>query len=244
VCVSILADRFTDLIGERFQLVFARLFGAGGGGLSSISRRASVIGWVLFFALVCAGSAMAGEFAPEEVEILHLRSGFPLAGTHMEIGCASCHEGEHFEDVPTRCAGCHTPAGAVPASVPSARHLPSSDDCDACHTEDRWERQAVVEHAAVRGECRRCHDGRVAAGKVRGHVVSGDNCGACHTSPFSFGNARYSHAGIAQPCGDCHNGMAAVGLPPGHMDSATTCNTCHATETWQPKAAIVALSPR
>jgi len=83
-----------------------------------------------------------------------------------------------------------------------SRHIPSDNNCGACHTRRVhpcvWTTPNLVVRAAAMNSCRSCHS---ACGRrpCCNHVPTTQDCGACHGT-LSWSPARFDHSGIAGNC--------------------------------------------
>jgi hypothetical protein len=91
------------------------------------------------------------------------------------------------------------------------------------------------DHANVRsGQCKTCHDGKLASGMPARHLMVTNSCDTCHR-PTSWTPAQFSHNGVsANTCMACHNGISASAKPPGHFMTARSCDSCHKSIGWTP----------
>ena len=132
------------------------------------------------------------------------------------------------------CFSCHN--GST-ATGKNSGHMPSSNECEQCHSTRRWSPAAAFDHSGiVPGTCNTCHNGTTARGTPNGHFSSNLSCDACH-STRTFSTANYDHAGTAYPgdhrqsldCDDCHGGNSAIvtwSAPAYQPD----CAGCHARD--------------
>lgn len=185
--------------------------------------------------LACAG-AVVGPAGAEEVTgkpFDHVGTRFILTGSHEGVACESCHARGVFRGTPTQCSFCHDGSGMRAESGKPLDHLPTSNQCDDCHTTMTWY-EVRFEHSSVQGACSSCHNDMTAAGKPPGHVVTSLECDSCHNT-FGWSGTRFDHAGITSNCASCHNGIDATGLPTsGHFMTAQDCSLCHRNTAWRP----------
>ncbi len=128
------------------------------------------------------------------------------------------------------CATCHNGLTAVGKS---AKHIPSNNSCDNCHTVNAWT-PARFEHIGVAMNCSQCHDAVHATGKPANHVQTAIACNTCH-STMAWLPVIFRHSGISGNCQTCHNGMGTSGKPLAHMTSSLDCASCHHNTTaWTP----------
>lgn len=119
----------------------------------------------------------------------HLLSGFPLMGAHVRVPCEQCHSAGVFEGTPTRCTWCHTQGGPVAASFKRLNHIPTTMECDVCHTDRSWH-IGRLDHFLVSQPCFTCHNNATARGKPADHIPAPTTCNDCHStqrwSPAQF----------------------------------------------------------
>jgi len=145
----------------------------------------------------CATCHSAEGWGRARADFDHSATGFPLAGAHARLDCASCHgETRRFTGLSSTCRSCHrddSPHGAQFAAR----------DCDACHAPAQWDGAARFSHARtsfplvgehVRVACASCHAGAGAARRYEG--VAHATCESCHDDP---------HEGVfGADCRTCH----------------------------------------
>ena len=127
----------------------------------------------------CAQAAAAA--APITVPFDHLTSGFELDGVHRDLPCESCHLNAVFFGTPRDCGSCHTTGSQFNATPKTATHIPSSNNCAACHNTISFRPAFHFDHAEVLGSCVSCHNGTIAQGEGPTHPQTSQNCAACHS---------------------------------------------------------------
>lgn len=162
----------------------------------------------------------------------HDRTAFPLAGAHAQTPCESCHLGGRMQGTPRTCAACHLGGGSLAKTRRPANHVPTSNDCDGCHTAFTW-RDARFDHADALGNCVTCHNGSLASGKSGDHLPTSNACADCH-DVRSWSPASFDHVGITSRCATCHDGRRAEGKSKDHLTTTPVCESCHGTEVWAP----------
>ena len=167
----------------------------------------------------------------------HFSTGFELDGAHRTVNCESCHVGAVFTATDPRCINCHSAGGTVRSSQMPPNHPSTTGICEDCHTTSSWAPVYYMDHTAVIGDCRGCHNGLQAAGKPINHPVSGDNCDDCHQSVAWF-PAVFDHANVTAGCYSCHNGVDATGKGVAHIQSTNLCEDCHSSSFWQPATMV------
>jgi hypothetical protein len=139
------------------------------------------------------------------------------------------------------CASCHNGAyTAVNALAKPSTHIPTTTQCDLCHTRGyaAWS-PAVMNHTGLAGTCLTCHSGAYVAQnaqtKPATHVTTTAQCDTCHNSTTTWATAAFSHTtvtpAVAGRCTDCHNSVNALGKPTNHIPTTAQCDTCHKSFT-------------
>jgi hypothetical protein len=116
----------------------------------------------------------------------HSLTGFPLAGTHASVACASCHVNGRMKNTPTQCIGCHN---TMTAPGEPQSHPKTTNRCESCHLTSTWRDMAFMDHTQATGSCASCHNGTLALGKSANHIVTAAPCGNCHLNTVSFAGA-------------------------------------------------------
>jgi hypothetical protein len=168
----------------------------------------------------------------------HLQTGFSLTGAHRSVRCESCHVRGIFTGTPKLCVGCHSRASRIATTVKPAKHIPSSPECDLCHTPTVWSIARFNHNTPGLGgtprACIRCHNGTTATGKPGNHLPTTASCDSCH-STTAWRPATFDHSTVAPgTCASCHNGTTATGKPSGHFVTTRSCDACHSTSRWLP----------
>ncbi len=175
----------------------------------------------------------------------HSKTEFPLTNAHEKVGCAACHAGEIYEDLPTTCIGCHR--------IQDIHDNRFGPKCEECHSNTKWteikfdhdkntdftltgaHRDAVCNdcHAnnihdnSMKGACQECH------GTDDPHLGAlGPRCDSCHTTSGWIVDVRFDHDlttfpligqhGVV-PCEACHRDQR-------YRMEQTGCAACHAAE--------------
>ncbi len=133
-----------------------------------------------------------------------------------------------------RCSSCHNSVNALGRPT---NHIPTTAQCDTCHTSFAAFAPAAMSHAATTGpvsagNCAICHSGTYVFANARTkpatHITTSAQCDACHKSTVSWAGASYAHdAAAAGRCSECHNGSAALGRPTVHIPTTAQCDSCH-----------------
>ncbi len=166
----------------------------------------------------------------------HALTGFPLTGLHVAAECASCHIGGIFKGTPRNCSGCHAKGKRVVATAMSSKHIPTTEQCEVCHSSTVTFLGAHFNHGSVApNDCKNCHNGVMATGKPTSHnsgikASAKIACGSCHRS-IAWLPAFMNHSDIVvNPCSSCHGGNYAdvMGKTANHIPTASiACETCH-----------------
>ncbi len=172
----------------------------------------------------------------------HSKTNFPLVGKHLDVPCASCHQGGDFKAPVAHdaCADCHKPdphSGQFSARADGGR-------CESCHTVQGWSPStfSVADHAKTKFplafphaavKCASCH---IPAGKETKFKIKFAQCVDCHADEHQ---GQFAGAPWRNRCEQCHAGAtfkrstyslakhqkSAFPLTGGH--EAVACNECH-----------------
>jgi len=205
------------------------------------------LGWIapLALALLAAASvvlvpatpAAAAGAAPITVPFDHLTTGVELDGVHRDLPCESCHLNAVFRGTPRDCGTCHIKGSLFNATPKTTTHIPSTNNCAACHNTISFRPDMHFSHAEVMGSCVSCHNGTIATGMtIPPHPKTNQNCAACHSviswNPPSMVDHTQIPLAVAGFCIICHNGKDADGKNAGHIATSLECGDCHLTTTW------------
>ena len=176
-----------------------------------------------------------------------------------QVECSACHRdtntggfvlttfldptGEH-QKLNSGCEGCHISRFiANPFALKAPGHLPTGQDCDACHTNNAFN-PSIFNHSGISDNCASCHDGNVnhVSAGARGatntalHRSTTQDCGECHNTD-NFADAFVDHTGpevVGKRCDTCHDGGAcgAIGKHTGHVVTNEDCSACHVPGTF------------
>lgn len=144
------------------------------------------------------------------------------------------------------CASCHNGAyAAVNAKAKPVTHIPTTLQCDSCHTTTAWLPTSFAHTGVAPGTCATCHNGTSARGKTNTHIPTTASCDVCHRNYVAFAPANMSHSGTTGPvatanCSTCHSGayvaINAQAKTATHIATTAQCDTCHtnaaATLSW------------
>jgi hypothetical protein len=178
----------------------------------------------------------ADKAPPVTIPFDHLSTGFELDGVHRDLPCESCHINAVFKGTPRNCGTCHIQGSPYNATPKTVKHIPSSNNCAACHNTIAFRPDVHFEHREVMGSCISCHNGVVAQGEGPTHPATSQNCAACH-SVLTWNPATtvdHTQIPLAQAgfCIICHNGTQAAGKPANHLVTNLECGDCHLSTTW------------
>ena len=202
-----------------------------------MTKRARISGLIAWLPLLFMLQAIGAEKAPPvTIPFDHLSTGFELDGVHRELPCESCHINAIFKGTPRNCATCHIQGSPYNATPKTTTHIPSSNNCAACHNTIAFRPDVHFEHREVMGSCVSCHHGVQAQGKGPTHPATSQNCAACHSVLTWNPTTTVDHTQIplaaAGFCIICHNGTQASGKPANHVVTSLECGDCHLTTTW------------
>jgi hypothetical protein len=166
-------------------------------------------GRILGECVTCHTTTSFHEIAGRDI---HLRTGFPLTGAHLQVTCEACHvdaRAGEFTALDLRCVSCHerdyrsaTPIDHVAAGF--------STDCETCHTTVAFTYAVQFDHATASGgypllgahamiRCASCHD--EASQQPIFQPAGPEDCITCHADEH-----QRAHAGaFPTTCTACHN---------------------------------------
>jgi hypothetical protein len=174
-----------------------------------------------------------------------------LTPTHSDTkgqDCGVCHNTVSFADAIFDHTGivsdcgltCHVAdgsgtAGGMPISTPFYAHMPTSEDCSACHTPGTFS-TGTFSHAPIYIDppalCADCHNDVISVGKLSNHIPTNLDCADCHNTT-TFTGAIFDHAAFdTSNCALCHDGDIALGKSPNHVATSQDCSSCHVTNTY------------
>ncbi|HEX8297583.1 MAG TPA: cytochrome c3 family protein, partial [Rubricoccaceae bacterium] len=160
-----------------------------------------------FAGQTCASCHETSRWSTASQGFNHQQTGFPLAGAHASVSCASCHGSgptARFAGTPEACASCHADES------PHGNQF-AGQGCQTCHAPTRWEATPGFSHA------------RTGFPLVGQHVEA--SCASCHA-----GGARAVFASAETACASCHEDAHDGAL-------GADCQTCHAPTGWARMAA-------
>lgn len=174
----------------------------------------------------------------------------PSTFAHVGINnnCQSCHNGDY------------TRPGSQGDIILGKHdlHIPTQDDCNACHVIATNFGGATFSHTGIDRGCEGCHNGTFTTasntilGKPRNpfnpndetlHILTDQDCYFCHSTDTDWqtsGQALFAHTGISGNCTSCHDGTyLAMGAldkasAPNHPITTADCGACHTTESVPP----------
>ncbi|HEX5372734.1 MAG TPA: cytochrome c3 family protein, partial [Aquabacterium sp.] len=206
--------------------------------ITSPMRRAAAA-LLLLIVLMCVGmwSGLAVAQGAGVTRFDHLKTGFPLTGSHSTLRCESCHQNGVFKGTPKDCQTCHTTGSRFSRAnvVWPSNHIPTTQSCDTCHGTQSFSGARFTHTGVIPGNCQSCHDGLHTQGKSASHVSTRASCDSCH-STTSWNGAKPDHSGFssATNCASCHNGRAATGKSSSHIPVSSNCTSCHGVNAWKP----------
>ncbi len=135
---------------------------------------------------------------------------YVLAGAHVSLDCASCHNG-NYNNTPNTCFGCHS-ADYNGANNPNHITAQFPTDCTVCHSQTAWV-PSTFDHDDLYFP--------IYSGKHQGEW---DQCVECHTTPNNY--TLFS-------CIDCHEHDNQNEVDNDHEDvngyqyNSNACYSCH-----------------
>jgi hypothetical protein len=193
--------------------------------------------WMAGLALLWGHGASGAPTAPPiTITFDHLSTGFELDGVHRDLPCESCHVNAVFKGTPRNCGTCHITGSSFDATPKTTTHIPTSNNCAACHNTIAFRPDVHFNHAEVMGSCVTCHNGTIAQGEGPTHPATSQNCAACHSvltwNPTTTVDHSQIPLAVAGFCIICHNGTQAAGKSANHIATNLECGDCHLTTTW------------
>jgi len=88
---------------------------------------------------------------------------------------------EHANLVIRAANSCRTCHSGVQAATLPRNHLPTTQECGACHGTLSWSPPGSTHRNS--GNCQSCHNGAAATGKVANHMTTRGSCSTCHRYP-------------------------------------------------------------
>lgn len=143
---------------------------------------------------------------------LHAQTSFPLAGTHAQLNCISCHTDDAngaFTPLETGCISCHEEDYENALSVDHvAAGFPTQ--CETCHNDLQWQGTLFEHVLASNGfELIGAHDQIACASCHRSpdltpifETTNDQNCISCHQNDY---DDEHAGSGFPTACLDCHN---------------------------------------
>lgn len=188
----------------------------------------------------CASCHAAGIATPKSVNHIPARDDCSVCHDSTDVFTSTTFFTTVHPGITNGCEGCHDERFIPdrPELVKSASHLPTTQDCELCHTVDVF-RPSIFAHTGITGNCASCHDGSPNHVALRAvgepdtaiHRNTSGDCSVCHNTS-SFLDAFVDHSGpdvIGKRCDSCHNGTDATGKDaiPDHVPTTQDCDICH-----------------
>jgi predicted CXXCH cytochrome family protein len=134
----------------------------------------------------------------------------------------------------TDCTVCHNGSFVFAnALAKAADHIPTSRNCDFCHTNFTAFAPAQMNHTLdSASKCATCHNGNFtgsnAQTKTANHVSTTAQCDTCHLSTATWATVTYMHASGDTACSTCHTaGGSGLSKQAGHIPTSLQCSVCH-----------------
>jgi hypothetical protein len=196
----------------------------------------------------CASCHSTGIALPKKVNHIPAQAECSVCHSNTNTGgfalTTFLNPGGEHQKFNNGCEGCHISRFIInPLALKAPGHLPTAQDCNDCHTNDRFT-PSIFNHSGISDNCASCHDGNlnhVSAG-ARGatntalHRSTTQDCGVCHNTT-NFADAFVDHSGpevVGKRCDSCHDGGAggAIGKHSGHVVTSEDCSVCHVPGTF------------
>ena len=182
----------------------------------------------------------------KQSEFDHDDTDFVLHGKHADIDCNSCHAGERYQGLPSKCSSCH-----LLDDVHAGRF---GGSCEDCHSETKWTRIEFDHDAGTdfplegkhrEVQCGACHTSEALDDNPGSECINchrndddhqgryGRKCESCH-APGGWSKVRFDHdtetefplrgGHVEAGCVSCHRGDAYSD------DLAVDCYSCHVAD--------------
>jgi len=189
----------------------------------------------------CEGCHTTDAWKPAQFD--HNRTNFKLTGSHINVGCKSCHINGIYKNTPGDCFSCHAAKDVHKGQF--------GKNCGTCHQTTKWS-GAKFDHNAtafplignhVKLSCNSCHKNDVFEGTPKAcfacHAKDedhngqlGTNCSTCHV-PTGWKDSIFDHNSTAFPLTGKHAGVACSQCHPSRQYKIPTeCASCHAEPTF------------
>jgi len=170
---------------------------------------------------------------------------FPLVGTHNQVTCATCHQGNVYRGTPRDCVGCHRTAYDR-TTLPNHAAAGFPVTCENCHRPtDPSFRNGGFNHSTVfalvgrhaQATCATCHTNNVYRGTPR-------DCVGCHRPAYDRTTTpNHAAAGFPVTCENCHRPTDSSFQGAGFNHSSVfalvgrhaqvSCATCHTNNVYK-----------
>ena len=170
----------------------------------------------------------------------------PVSHQPTNAQCSDCHKStsswattamDHSKLTPPAVIGGHSCSTNCHNGTPNqglakpGSHIPTTAQCDNCHTNFTAFAPATMSHAGTAGSCISCHGGGYvsvnAQAKHATHIATTQSCDSCHGT-IAWKPATNFHVGVVPgTCATCHNGSNATGKNLTHIPTSLACDSCH-----------------
>jgi hypothetical protein len=121
---------------------------------------------------------------------------FPLEGSHFDLACGECHNGQRFAGTPRECAACH--------QEPSVHAGLFGTDCARCHTDQGWRPAQLTQHKFPldHGD-----EGKIDCNVCHTETYASYTCTNCHAHEAAEVAAQHREEGVEgdiTACATCH----------------------------------------
>lgn len=162
----------------------------------------------------CARCHTVDNWLVDNITEIHQDNGFPLLGSHAQLGCTECHISDtqlQFHPLGTECINCHM-GDFLATTMPNHVDAGYSTECMDCHDINAFSWSANILHDFFPLQ--------------KGHDIG---CMECHTSG--------TFEAISSDCISCHEMDYDMALNPNHkaLNFGTDCAACHTLDLdWMP----------
>lgn len=136
---------------------------------------------------------------------------YVLAGAHVSLSCATCHNGNYNNQLPQDCYGCHT-NDYNQTNNPNHQAAQFPTDCQQCHSQNAW----------VPANWN--HDGQYFPIYTGKHKNEWNACSDCHTNASNY--SIFTCTTACHPQAQTNNDHQGVA---GYSYNSNACYSCHPT---------------
>ncbi len=175
----------------------------------------------------------------------HSLTHFTLTGSHVSVGCKSCHTAASYAEVSATCSSCHITAyNGTRSPNHAAQSYPL--DCSICHTTEQWKGAKFDHNAGTKFQLTGAHTSVACQDCHKNNVFKdlASNCVSCHLAAFNnTKNPNHASAGFPQDCTVCHTTAQWKGAKFDHNTGtkfqltgahvSVACQDCHKNDVFK-----------